>query len=268
MADPFQNVDAAGADFIKMFADAMDMRQSDLTMEAIVADYLDRLDRPGVAKIVEIGAGAGAVTRRIAARFPAAEVVGLEPSEGFVQEARARATTLSNLTFQVADGAALPVAGNSVDGVVIHTVLSHVTDPFPILNEAVRVLRPGGMIAVCDADFSKGSFASFPNDPLDSLARTFVSDFVTDAYIVGKLRGLLTGVGLAVDHFQLWNRLTDGAPMMLPWVEVTTKQMVERGQIGTGLRDALIEEHNRRVAAKTLYGFQLFATAIGTKPQI
>ncbi|WP_420860083.1 class I SAM-dependent methyltransferase [Marivivens marinus] len=268
MADPFQDVDAAGADFITMFADAMDMRQSDPTMEAIVADYLDRLDQTDVTRIVEIGAGAGAVSRRIAARFPVARVTGFEPSEGFVKEARSRAAGVDNLSFEVADGAALPVAEDSVDAVVIHTVLSHVTDPFPILKEALRVLRPGGRIAVCDADFSKGSFASFPNDPLDSLARTFVSDFVTDAYIVGKLRGLLTGVGLAVDHFQLWNRLTDGAPMMLPWVEVTTKQMVERGQIGAGLRDALIEEHNRRVAAKTLYGFQLFATAIGTKPQM
>jgi len=40
MADPFQNVDAAGPEFIKMFADAMDARQSDPSMEAIVANYL------------------------------------------------------------------------------------------------------------------------------------------------------------------------------------------------------------------------------------
>ena len=43
MADPFQDVDAAGADFIKSFADSMDARQSDPTMERIVAAYLDDL---------------------------------------------------------------------------------------------------------------------------------------------------------------------------------------------------------------------------------
>ena len=33
MADPFQNVDAAGAEFIKVLADSMDVRQSDPAME-------------------------------------------------------------------------------------------------------------------------------------------------------------------------------------------------------------------------------------------
>ena len=33
MADPFQDVDAAGEEFISAFADSMDERQSDSTME-------------------------------------------------------------------------------------------------------------------------------------------------------------------------------------------------------------------------------------------
>ena len=37
MADPFQDVDAAGAEFISAFADSMDARQADPTMEKIVS---------------------------------------------------------------------------------------------------------------------------------------------------------------------------------------------------------------------------------------
>ena len=88
MADPFQNVDAAGADFIKIFADAMDLRQNDPTMEKIVATYLEALALENPADVIEIGAGAGAVSRRIAAQFPKAKITGYEPSQGFVTEAR------------------------------------------------------------------------------------------------------------------------------------------------------------------------------------
>ncbi len=64
MADPFQNVDAAGAEFIKVFADSMDVRQSDPAMERIVATYLGMLEFAGHRLTIEIGAGAGAVPRR------------------------------------------------------------------------------------------------------------------------------------------------------------------------------------------------------------
>ena len=65
MADPFQNVDAAGPEFIKMFADSMDVRQSSAAMERIVASYLARIAVPDGGIIAEVGAGAGEVSRRI-----------------------------------------------------------------------------------------------------------------------------------------------------------------------------------------------------------
>ena len=60
MADPFQNVDAAGPEFIKLFADSMDQRQADPTMERIVAAYLGHLNVTDASTVVEVGAGAGA----------------------------------------------------------------------------------------------------------------------------------------------------------------------------------------------------------------
>ena len=46
MADPFQDVDAAGEEFIASFADSMDARQSDPKMEEIVAIYLSKCGFP------------------------------------------------------------------------------------------------------------------------------------------------------------------------------------------------------------------------------
>ena len=56
---------------------------------------------------------------------------------------------------------------------------------------------------------------------------------------------------------------TDG---MRPWVLMTTKNMVEAGEIGQPLADALLAEYDRRRDAGTLYGYQAFVTLVATKP--
>lgn len=266
MADPFQDVDSAGPEFIKMFSDSMDVRQSDPTMERIVASYLDSLPFAADSLTIEVGAGAGAVTRRIAASAHPAKVVGYEPSKGFVNEAINRSNDHSNLSFVVADGASLPIKDGTVDAVIMHTVLTHVTHPEALLAEAFRVLRPGGSLVICDADFSKSTFSNIPNDPLNICAQEFVREFVTDAFIVGKLRALISNAGMEIGSFDLTSRVVTTREQMRPWVEVTTQRMVERGDIGSGLADALVAEHDRRAELGSLYGYQAFATAIAQKP--
>lgn len=266
MADPFQDVDAAGPEFIKMFADSMDVRQSDPTMERIVADYLGRLPFAAESITIEVGAGAGAVTRRIAVAAHPAKVVGYEPSKGFVNEAIERSKNHDNLFFKVADGAKLPIKNNCVDAVIMHTVLTHVTHPKSLLAEAFRVLKAGGTLVICDADFSKATFSSIPNDPLNICAQEFVREFVTDAFIVGKLRALISTTGMEITSFDVMSRVVTTREQMLPWVEVTTQKMVERGDIGKELANALVAEHDRRAEVGSLYGYQAFATAIARKP--
>jgi len=262
MADPFQDVDAAGEEFIAAFADSMDARQADPKMESIVATYLSKLDFPTGSLTVEVGAGAGAVTRRIAAKAEPERVMGFEPSSGFVKAARDRAKEHSNATFDVADGTAFPLDDNSVCNLILHTVLTHVVDPAPLLQEARRVLKPDGRLVVCDADFSKASLSNSANDPLDACARAFVNEFVTDPHIVAKLRDLLTAADFEVTDFDVQSRTIADNDQMLPWVEETAKRMFERGEIGQELFSGLVAEYKRRATTGTLYGYQVFATAI------
>ena len=266
MADPFQNVDAAGEEFIAAFADSMDARQSDPKMESIVATYLSKLKFPMGSLTVEVGAGAGAVTRRIATKAAPEQVMAFEPSSGFVRVARDRARQHANITFEVADGTALPLDDNSVCNLILHTVLTHVVDPAPLLQEAQRVLKSDGRLVVCDADFSKASLSNSANDPLDACARAFVNEFVTDPHIVAKMRPLMATAGFEVIDFDVQSRTISENDQMLPWVEETAKRMLERGEIGQELFSGLVAEYKRRAIAGTLYGYQVFATAIA-KPQ-
>lgn len=266
MADPFQDVDAEGEEFISAFADSMDERQSDPTMEKIVSKYLGRLEFSEDSLTVEVGCGAGAVTRRIAEKAHPGRVIGFEPSVGFVNEAKARVGEYDNVEFEVADGASLPLDDGAVDSLVMHTVLTHVKDPEPLLTEARRVLKSGGYLIVCDADFSKASLGNMPNDPLDACAKVFVSEFVTDPHAVAKLQGLAKNAGFSVQDFSFQSRSVLDNDQMLPWVEETGRLLMKRGEIGEALHNGLVAEYRRRAREGTLYGYQVFATLIAKCP--
>ena len=62
----------------------------------------------------------------------------------------------------VADATRLPLAQNSVDGIVCESLLEHVKDPAGVVSEIKRVLKPGGLVYVT-VPFIAG-FHSSPND--------------------------------------------------------------------------------------------------------
>lgn len=144
------------------FADTMDERQSDPTMERIVSAYLSRVDFSEWSLTVEVGCGAGAVTRRIAAKASPERVLGFEPSAGLFREAKLRLAGQTNVAFEIAGGATLPLGDGSLDTLILHTVLTHVEDPVPLLTEAARALKSDGSLIVCDAAFFKGCAWEFP----------------------------------------------------------------------------------------------------------
>ena len=79
--------------------------------------------------MLEIGCGTGAVTRVLAAWPGVASAVGVDPSPVFVAKARALGMGQATLTFEVADGRALPFARDTFDLAVFHTTLCHMPDP-------------------------------------------------------------------------------------------------------------------------------------------
>ena len=54
-----------------------------------------------------------------------------------------------NVASLVAHTESLPLASNSVDGVVLHHALEYARDPRTAMREVTRVIRPGGRLLVC-----------------------------------------------------------------------------------------------------------------------
>ncbi len=80
-------------------------RQESFLVPEVLAAFDGAIDRlqSGDARIVDVGCGAGVASRLLASSFPTAAVVGIDPSERAITEARRKALQagLDNLTFEI-----------------------------------------------------------------------------------------------------------------------------------------------------------------------
>ncbi len=269
MPDPFQNLQAADPDFVAQIAKTLESRAAEPDMVAITQSYLSGLPWTDIALAVDVGCGTGPIARAMAAHANAAgqgaRTLGIEPSQELIAVAKKLGDGIQNLSFEVADGLTLPLDDGAADLLVYHTVLTHVTEPPKLLAEARRVLRPGGTIVICDADFSKASLSGGADDPLGVFAGAFVRHQVTDAYLVARLPALVRNAGFDQTRFDIANRIVRDGDGMSVYIAINRARMVAEGLIGQPLADALLDEYARRRDTGTLYGFIPFATLIARR---
>ncbi|MFN0060656.1 MAG: class I SAM-dependent methyltransferase [Planctomycetota bacterium] len=113
--------------------------------------------RTGGTRFLDIGCGTGNLLRLAREVFP--EVVGLDQAEKLLAEVRVR-EGLRALTSGQAHR--LPFADQSIDAAGMYALLHHIVDPAPVVAEAYRVLKPGGMLYTDhDPNYYFGRFYRF-----------------------------------------------------------------------------------------------------------
>ena len=132
------------------------------------AAYLLPLLQPGM-RLLDIGSGPGSITADLAAILSEGTVTAVEINEDVIALTRAEIERrgLANVDYAVGDIHALDLPDDAFDVVHAHQVLQHVADPVQALREMVRVCRPGGIVAVRDADYA--GFVWYPES--DGLTR-------------------------------------------------------------------------------------------------
>jgi ubiquinone/menaquinone biosynthesis C-methylase UbiE len=122
---------------------------------------------PGM-KVLDIGSGAGDVA------FAAAElvgsegqVVGVDMNEEILETARARAQDAgyANVQFLAGDAQTLDLA-NDFDALIGRLVLIYLPDPAATLKQLATHLRPGGIVAFQEVDFTTYSSIARPETPM------------------------------------------------------------------------------------------------------
>jgi ubiquinone/menaquinone biosynthesis C-methylase UbiE len=138
----------------------------------IWARELDRAGLKGNEQLLDLGCGRGAVLIEAARRLPTGRAVGADLWAGKDQSGNSPEATLANaaaagvadqVEVQTADMTALPFADGSFDVVTSALAIHNIPSPkgrYRALDEAMRVLRPGGQLLVADFSWMARKYAA------------------------------------------------------------------------------------------------------------
>ena len=150
--------------------------------------------------LLDVGCGPGSITIGLASAVAPGQVIGIDRNQDVLAKAKRNSADegVDNLSLQQGDATVLPFRDGCFDAVFIHAVLQHLPEPALAVREAARVLKPGGVIGLRDADHD-GSLI-YPNDErlLESLrVMTELRERRGTSPRVGKeLRQMLVAAGL------------------------------------------------------------------------
>ncbi|MDJ0947269.1 MAG: methyltransferase domain-containing protein [Kiloniellales bacterium] len=266
MPDLYAQITEVPDDIVAMLVDSLETRARDPEMVAMRRRYFDWLDLPKGARVVEIGAGPGDVTRDLAARPEVGTAVGLDPSALMVARAREKHGDVPGLSFERGDARELPFEDASFDAAVFHTCLCHVPGPDKALLEAQRILKPGGCLAVFDGDYATTTASLGEGDPLQNAVEATVANLVHDRWLVRSLEPRISDAGFTITRRDAHPYLSKGEhAYFLTLVDRGIDFLVSGGALNEKAGDGLKEEAQRRVETGAFFGFISFVSVIAKK---
>ena len=98
----------------------------------------------------DIGAGTGFMTEGLIQR--GLEVIAIDQSEAMLAEMRQKFGNVDGMDYRLGEAESLPIPDDAVDYAFANMYLHHVEVPPEAIKEMVRILKPGGKLAITDLD--------------------------------------------------------------------------------------------------------------------
>lgn len=199
----------AASRYFSAHASVWDSIRSLHVAESEVEMAIDRaLGNRSLGRLVDIGTGTGRMIELFGPR--SAQAIGIDRSSEMLRLARAKLELAGvRSSLRQGDMYALPLGDSSADCVIIHQVLHYAHAPADAIEEAARVLAPGGTLLVVD-------FAAHDREELrtsDAHLRLGFADEVMASWFAAA--------GLTIDHVEhleggeltvtLWRGAKEGA---------------------------------------------------------
>ena len=94
---------------------------------------------------------------------------------------------------------AFSARSNSFDLVLAHTLVSHVPEPKRVVQQAARVVRPGGMVVIFDGDYATMTFGT--DREMDE---KIIAGVIANPRVMRGMPQLLREVGLKLIDSRGW----------------------------------------------------------------
>ena len=151
--------------------------------------------RPG-QKLLDVAGGTGDISFKFLKRSGSGHATVLDITENMLIEGRKRAETdqiLDRLDWIVGDAMFLPFADNSFDVYTISFGIRNVTQPQEALNEAFRVLRPGGRLMVLEfsqipVPLVQKAYDLYSFNVIPTMGKLIANDRSSYQYLVESIR--------------------------------------------------------------------------------
>jgi ubiquinone/menaquinone biosynthesis C-methylase UbiE len=148
-------------------------------------------------RVLDLGAGVGAMSAQLLRLFPGIQLVGLDRQRSSLQAAQ---VNHPEALYVLGDAMDLPFADEAFDHVHGSWIIEHVPDPVAALREVRRVLRIGGTCRFLEVD--NASLRTVPEYPevvtaITALNETQVATHAGDPFIGQRLGALLSAAGFS-----------------------------------------------------------------------
>lgn len=112
----------------------------------------DRLSVGPDAVVLEIGPGSGYYSLEVAHRIPDGHLRLVDIQQEMLEKSATKlsAAGITNCTTHLSDGKSLPLDANSIDAIFLVTVFGEIEDQNAFLSEALRVLKPQGLLSITE----------------------------------------------------------------------------------------------------------------------
>ena len=153
---------------------------------------IDRLRLASGDRVLIVGAGTGLDLDFLPANL---HVTAIDVTPAMLKQLERRAAAMGwSVTARIMDARQLAFPDSSFDAVVMHLILAVMPEPERGVREAVRVLKPGGRIAVFDKFLRDQERPSLKRRLLNVLAKPLLSD------LNRRLGPLIAGTRLVIEH--------------------------------------------------------------------
>jgi SAM-dependent methyltransferase len=240
----------------------------DLLSDAMRPSTLELLESAGLKagdQCLDAGCGGGHVARDMARIVgPTGHVTGIDFDPHVLEFARADAkeARADNVEFVTADTSSFD--GGPFSFIHARYVLSHVSEPNLLLARLLRLLAPGGRIAVEDIDMS-GSFC-YPPEPAQDRFQALYTEAVrrggADANLGRRLPALALAAGLHGAQWRVFQPLYASGPHK--HMTAVTMQLIG----GSLLRYGLATEAEIDTLAQKLTAFANDSSTLAALPRI